>query len=81
MDFTQEELVEAVERLVAGLLERAGAAEPPVDALRIAEHHLGIPVTEEEPEEDDHHGRKKMAQLTINPRFQRSVLVVGQLLR
>jgi len=53
MDFTQEELVEAVERLVAGLLERAGAAEPPVDALRIAEHHLGIPVTEEEPEEDE----------------------------
>ena len=53
MDFTQEELVEAVERLVAGLLERAGQAEPPVDALRIAEEHLGIPVTEEEPEEDE----------------------------
>jgi predicted transcriptional regulator len=53
MDFTQEELIEAVERLVAGLLERAGAAEPPVDALRIAEEHLGIPVTEEEPEEDE----------------------------
>lgn len=53
MDFTQDELIEAAERLVAGLLERAGAAEPPVDALRIAEHHLGIPVTEEEPEEDE----------------------------
>jgi predicted transcriptional regulator len=53
MDFTQDELIEAVERLVAGLLERAGAAEPPVDALRIAEEHLGIPVTIEEPEEDE----------------------------
>ena len=53
MDFTQEELVEHVERLVAGLLERAGAAEPPVDALRIAEEHLGIPITEEEPEQDE----------------------------
>lgn len=53
MEFTQEELVEHVERLVAGLLERAGATEPPVDALRIAEEHLGIPVTEEEPEEDE----------------------------
>lgn len=53
MDFTQEELVEAVERLVAGVLERAGATEPPVDALRIADEHLGIPVTVEEPEEDE----------------------------
>jgi len=53
MDFTQEELIEAVERLVAGLLERAGATEPPVDALRIAEDHLGIPVTIEEPDEDE----------------------------
>jgi len=53
MDFTQEELIEAVDRLVAGLLERAGATEPPVDALRVAEDHLGIPVTIEEPEEDE----------------------------
>lgn len=53
MDFTQEELIEAVERLVAGLLERAGVVEPPVNALRIAEEHLGIPVTIEEPEEDE----------------------------
>lgn len=53
MDFSQEELVEAVERLVAGLLERAGVTEPPVDALKIAEEHLGIPVTIAEPEDDD----------------------------
>jgi predicted transcriptional regulator len=53
MDFTQEELIEAVERLVAGLLERAGCTEPPVDALRIADDHLGIPITIEEPDEDE----------------------------
>src|SRR5438445_261879 len=53
MDFSQEDLIDAVERLVAGLLERAGVAEPPVDALAIAEEHLGIPVTIVEPEEDE----------------------------
>lgn len=53
MEFSQEELIDAVERLVAGLLERAGVVEPPVDALRIAEEHLGIPVTVAEPEEEE----------------------------
>ena len=53
MDFSQEELIDAVERLVAGLVERAGVVEPPVDALRIAEEHLGIPVSVAEPEEDE----------------------------
>jgi len=52
MDFSQDELIDAVERLVNGLLERAGAAEPPVDAIRIAEEHLGIPVTVAEPEQE-----------------------------
>jgi hypothetical protein len=53
MDFSKEDLVDAVERLVAGLLERAGIPEPPVDALRIAEDHLGIPVTIAAPDEDE----------------------------
>ena len=44
MDFSQEDLFDAIDRLVAGLLERAGVTEPPVDALQIAEDHLGIPV-------------------------------------
>ncbi|WP_439629249.1 hypothetical protein [Gemmata sp.] len=59
MDFSQEELVEAVERLVNGLLERAGVAAPPVDALRVAEEHLGIPVEVIEPAEEDEHGRRR----------------------
>jgi predicted transcriptional regulator len=53
MDFSQEELFDAVDRLIAGLLERAGVSMPPVDALHLAEEHLGIPVEFVEPEEDE----------------------------
>ena len=53
MDFSQDEVFEACDRLIVGLLERAGVTEPPVDALKIAEQHLGIPVTFTEPEEDE----------------------------
>lgn len=59
VDFSQDELFEAVDRLVHTLLERAGVAEPPVDALRLAEEHLGIPVTVVEPVEDDERGRPR----------------------
>ena len=59
MDFSQEELVDAIDRLVAGMLERAGANTPPVDALSIAEHHLGIPVEIVEPAEEDESGRRR----------------------
>jgi hypothetical protein len=59
MDFSQDELLEVVERLVAGLLERAGVTAPPVDALRLAEDHLGIPVTVVEPAEEDESGRRR----------------------
>src|SRR5215207_3774378 len=59
MDFSQEELVEAIDRLVTGLLERAGATAPPVNALAIAEHHLGIPVEWVEPAEEDESGRRR----------------------
>ena len=57
MDFSLEELVDAIDRLVAGLLERAGANTPPVDALSVAEHHLGLPVEVVEPAEEDESGR------------------------
>jgi predicted transcriptional regulator len=59
MDFSQEELTEAVERLVAGLLERAGVTAPPVDALAVAETHLGIPVEWVEPADEDDTGRQR----------------------
>jgi hypothetical protein len=53
MDFTQEDVFDACDRLVASLLERAGVTAPPVDALRVAEDHIGIPVEIVEPETDD----------------------------
>src|SRR4029453_13358147 len=56
MDFSQDELLEAIERLVNGLLERAGVTEPPVDALHIAEGHLGIPVEGVKPAGGDGRG-------------------------
>ena len=60
MDFSQEDLFDAIDRLVAALLERAGVNAPPVNALVIAEDHLGIPVEYVEPEEDER-GRPKPA--------------------
>jgi hypothetical protein len=59
MDFSQEELFEVIDRLVAGLIERAGVERPPVDALHIAEEHLGIPVEVVEPAETDEGGRRR----------------------
>jgi hypothetical protein len=59
MDFSQEELTDTVERLVAGMLERAGVTAPPVDALEIAERHLGIPIEWVEPAEEDESGRRR----------------------
>ncbi|HEY1191085.1 MAG TPA: hypothetical protein VGE74_25855 [Gemmata sp.] len=59
MDFSQEELVELVDRLVAGMMERAGVTAGPVDALAVAEHHLGIPIEYVEPAEEDESGRRR----------------------
>ena len=59
MDFSQEELFEAIDRLVSGLLERAGVVAPPVDALALAEEHLGIPVEFVESAEEDERGRRR----------------------
>jgi hypothetical protein len=71
MDFSQEELCDACDRLVHGLLDRAGVTRPPVDALRVAEDHLGIPVEVVEPEEDDPDGpprrRRPSAGIVLNP--------------
>lgn len=60
MDFSLEELVDTVDRMVAGLLERAGVTAPPVSALTIAEHHLGIPIEVVEPDdEEETDGRRR----------------------
>ena len=59
MDFSQEELFEAIDRLVNGLLERAGVVTPPVNAMALAEEHLGIPVELVDPAEVDERGRRR----------------------
>jgi hypothetical protein len=59
MDFSQEELVEAIDRLVNGLIERAGVVKAPVNALEIAENHLGIPIQVVDPIEEDERGRPR----------------------
>jgi len=59
VDFSQDELFDVIDRLVNGLLERAGVAEPSVDALHVAEEHLGIPVEVLEPAEEDERGRPR----------------------
>jgi hypothetical protein len=59
MDFSQDELFDAIDRIVAGLLERAGVLAPPVEALAIAEEHFGIPVEVVEPAEEDERGRRR----------------------
>ncbi len=59
MEFSQEELIESIDRLVAGMIERAGITTGPVDAIRLAEHHLGIPVQFVEPAEEDESGRRR----------------------
>ncbi|HYH63960.1 MAG TPA: hypothetical protein VD866_04610 [Urbifossiella sp.] len=73
MDFSQDELFDACDRLVHGLLDRAGVVQPPVDALRLAEDHLGIPVEVVEPEPDDPDGRPRRrrpsAGIVLNPRM------------
>jgi predicted transcriptional regulator len=59
MDFSHEELTEAIDRLVAGLIERAGVTAPPVDALVVAESHLGIPIEWVELADEDESGRRR----------------------
>ncbi|MCI0703113.1 MAG: hypothetical protein L0241_18705 [Planctomycetia bacterium] len=59
MDFSQEELFEVVDRLIAGMLERAGVTAPPVNALKLAESHLGIPIEVVDPVEEDESGRRR----------------------
>src|SRR5262249_25426305 len=59
MEFSRDELFDAIDRLVSGLLERAGVIGPPVNALAIAEEHLGIPVAVVEPAEEDERGRRR----------------------
>src|SRR5437764_3761951 len=41
-DFSREEMVEKVDRMVEELLRAAGVEGPPVDAIALAQRHLGM---------------------------------------
>jgi hypothetical protein len=43
-DLSREDVVGVVDRMVAELLEAAGVVQPPVDAIALAQRHLGIQV-------------------------------------
>ncbi len=57
MDFTAEELFDAIDRVVRDLLSQAGADEPPVDAIAVAQEPLAINVTWDEGDDVDERGR------------------------
>jgi hypothetical protein len=43
-DLPREEIIQAIDRMVGELLDRAGLAAPPVDAVVLARQHLGMEV-------------------------------------
>ena len=53
MDFSQDDLFDAIDKAVRDTLQHAGIAEPPVDALALAQDSFGIAVEYQEPEEDE----------------------------
>jgi hypothetical protein len=68
-DLSREEVDAAVDRLIAELLEKARLERPPVDALALAERHLGLTVSYEP--EPPARGRARQtaghAQLHLSP--------------
>ncbi len=51
-DFTQDDLLDAVDRAVRETLERSGQRVPPVDAVALAERVFGFQIEEVEPDEE-----------------------------
>src|SRR5262245_65359656 len=44
-DLSRDEVVGVIDRMLEELLEKAGLQEPPVDALALAQRHLGLTVS------------------------------------
>lgn len=57
MDFTPEDLFDAVDREVRSVLDRAAIAEPPVDALHIAQDLFDVEIRYAEDDEEVEQGR------------------------
>ena len=52
-DFTQDDLFDAIDRLVRDVLERHNIDTPPVDAMLLAQDEFDCTIREEEPEEEE----------------------------
>lgn len=74
-EFTTEELMEAIDRVVLQLLQEAGIDEPPVPTIDLLQHQFNYTIAfqEEEEDEDPHLARykrpprKQSRQLMLNP--------------
>ncbi|QEL19736.1 hypothetical protein [Limnoglobus roseus] len=53
MDFSQDDLFDAIDKAVRDALQRGGIVEPPVDALSLAEQSFGLTIEYQEPEDED----------------------------
>jgi hypothetical protein len=53
VDFTTEELFDAIDKVVRELLDRHDTVEPPVDAVRLVEGEFDYVTREAEPEDDE----------------------------
>ena len=75
MDVTREEVLLAIDHAVERLLEDAGVAAPPVDAITLAQRHLGMTVCLDEREQQraraQRAGRRKQIFLRPEPREER----------
>lgn len=56
-DFSQDDLLEAIDRAVRTLLAGEGITQPPVDAITLAQDAFGLTVVEEEPDDEPVPGR------------------------
>ena len=56
-DFSQDDLLDAIDRAVRQLLDAEGVTRPPVDAVTLAQDAFGLTVVEAEPDDEQEQGR------------------------
>ncbi len=73
-DFSQDDLFDAIDRVVRTLLANEQIMEPPVDAISLVQDAFGLTVVEEEPDDDPETGRfgprpprRRSREVTLRP--------------
>jgi hypothetical protein len=69
-ELSREEVIEVIDRAVTELLESAGVLAPPVDAIRLAQCHLGMTVTLDGNQRNRARGRRPIL-LPVEPTEER----------